>query len=122
MANSTSWLALQSILAPTSSTAVTPRRVGQPATIAGRSDPPSIRRISFEMAIRAPVLPPEIAACASPARSASTAFQRLVPLPRRSAWAGFSSPEMTVPVCRMSDRPCSRGNRASSARIRSPSP
>ena len=90
------------MLAPTSSTAVTPRRVGQLATAAGRSSPPAMRSSSLEMAISAPVLPPETAAAASPRFTDSTQFQRLEPLPRRSARAGFSSLVMRWSVWRTS--------------------
>ncbi len=116
MANSTSWAASLETLAPTSSTVLTPRRVGQPAPIAGRSrSAETIRRISLEMAMRAPVLPAETAALASPARIASTAFHRLVPLPRRSAWAGLSSMPMTRSVWRISLAARAAGCLASSA-------
>ncbi len=116
IANSTSWAASDVMLAPTSSTAVTPFKVGQLATMAGRSRSlETIRRISLEIAIRAPVLPAESAACASPWRRDSTAFHRLEPLPRRRAWAGFSSMAMTRAVWRMSQTSAALGQRASSA-------
>ncbi len=86
MANSTSWVASLDTLAPTSSTVLAPLSVGQLATMAGRSNSlATILRISLEIAIRAPVLPAETAAWASPVFTASTAFQRLEPLPRRKA-------------------------------------
>jgi hypothetical protein len=44
------------------------------ATMAGRSRSALIRRISLEIAIRAPVLPAETQAWAWPSRTASTAF------------------------------------------------
>ena len=122
MANSTSCSASLATLALTSSTAVTPRRVGQLATMAGRSRPTAMRRISLEMAIRAPVLPAETTAWASPSRTASMAFQRLEPLPRRSAVAGFSSLAMTSSVWRTSQAARAAGRRASSASRRARSP
>src|SRR3569623_1477071 len=104
MANSTSRAASQSMLAPTSRKVVMPRGVGMLVTSAGRSRSALIRRIKSEMAIRAPVLPEETAAAASPSRTASTAFHIEVPLPRRSAWAGFSSMATTMSVSRISTR------------------
>ena len=90
MANSTSCSASQSTLAPTSSTAVTPLQ-GRPAGHDGRplQIRRDIRRISLEIAIRAPVLPAETAAAASPCFTASTAFHMEVPLPRRMRLGGL---------------------------------
>ena len=123
MANSTSCSASLSMLAPTSSTAVTPRRVGQLATMAGRSSPcADMRRISLEIAINAPVLPAETTAAASPAFTASMAFQRLEPLPRRIAVAGFSSMATTFSVCRISQTSSPSPARVSSARSAASSP
>ena len=61
-----------------------------------------MRSSSLEMAIRAPVLPAETTAPASPVLTASMAFHRLEPLPRRMAWAGFSSIATTLSVWRIS--------------------
>ena len=110
------------MLAPTSSTAVTPFRVGQLATAAGRSSPPAMRSRCLEMTIRAPVLPPDTAAAASPRFTASTVFQRLDPLPRRKATVGFSSLVMTWSVWRTSAAARTAGWRASSASMRGRSP
>ena len=78
------------MLAPTSSTMHSALTVGHSAAIAGRSMPAMGRRISFDMAISAPVLPAETATSASPFCTASSASHMLVPLPRRSAWLGLS--------------------------------
>jgi len=118
MANSTSCSASLPILAPTSSTAVWPLKLGQLATMAGRSSPGAdMRRISLEIAIRAPVLPAETTPPASPVFTASTAFHRLEPLPRRMAWAGFSSMATTFSVWRISATASDRSARANSGRI-----
>ncbi len=61
------------------------------------------------MAIRAPVLPPETAAWASPSFTASTAFHRLEPLPRRRAWAAFSSAAITLSQPRTSQAALAAG-------------
>jgi hypothetical protein len=79
-------------VAPTSSTTLSPRMVGQMAAMAGRSMSAMVRRQNFDIAISAPVLPAETQASASPFLTASMArhmedFQR----PRRSAWLGLSS-------------------------------
>jgi hypothetical protein len=89
------------------------RSVGQLATRAGRSMSADMRRISLAIAIRAPVLPPLTQAAASPVFTASTAFHMLEPLPRRMAWAGFSSAPITLSVWRISTRPASAGSLAS---------
>ena len=80
------------MVAPTSSTMLSPRSVGQIAAIAGRSMPGIGFRQNFAIAISAPVLPAETAAPASRFFTASIArhiddFQR----PWRSAWLGLSS-------------------------------
>ena len=92
MAKSTSMRASAPTVAPTSSTMLSPRSVGQMAAIAGRSIPGIGLRQNFAMAISAPVLPAETAAPASPSFTAWTArhmedFQR----PLLSAWLGLSS-------------------------------
>ena len=102
MANSTSRSASQRILAPTSRTEVTPREVGQLATRAGRSIPPTIRSCRREMAMSAPVFPAETAAWACLACTHSTAFHIELPLPRLMAWAGLASEEMTLVEGRVS--------------------
>ena len=117
MANCTSRSASQSMLAPTSSTVVRPRRVGQLATSAGRSISPIMRSSSMEMALKAPVLPDETAARASPDCTDSMAFHIEVPLPRRMAWAGFSSMATTVSVWRTSQSALAVGCLSSSGPI-----
>ena len=92
MAKSISWCASAPIVAPTSSTTLSPRRVGQIAAIAGRSIVAMVRRQNFAIAISAPVLPADTQTSASPFLTASIAFhiddfQR----PWRSAWLGLSS-------------------------------
>jgi hypothetical protein len=122
MANSTRRAASQSTLAPTSRNVVRPFGCGMLATSAGRSRSALMRRMSLEMAIRAPVLPAETAAAACPSRIASTAFHIEVPLPRRMAWAGFSSIEITRSECRTSERAARAGSRDNSACITVSSP
>ncbi len=46
------------------------------------------------IAMKAPVLPAETTACASPSSTAATAFQRLEPLPWRNAWLALISMPM----------------------------
>ena len=80
------------MVAPTSSTTLSPRSVGQIAAIAGRSMLAMVRRQNLDIAISAPVLPAETQTSASPVFTASIAFhiddfQR----PWRSAWLGLSS-------------------------------
>ena len=87
MANSTSCSASQSTLAPTSSTVVTPRG-GRPAGDQGRPVQVGAHpQDQLEIAIRAPVLPAETAAraspVASPPRRRSTSR-----CPCRGAWPG----------------------------------
>ena len=72
--------------------------VGQIAAMAGRSMPAMGRRISFDIAMRAPVLPAETATSASPFCTASIVSHKLDPLPRRSAWLGLSVMATTVSV------------------------
>ena len=88
----TRWCASAPIEAPRSSTIDSPRSVGHSAAMAGRSMPGMVFKLNFAMAMRAPVLPADTAASASPFFTASSAshiddFQR----PWRSAWLGFSS-------------------------------
>ena len=92
MAKSISWCASAPIVAPTSSTTLSPRNVGQMAAIAGRSMPAMVRRQNFAIAISAPVLPAETRRRPRRFLTASIAFhiddfQR----PWRSAWLGLSS-------------------------------
>ena len=63
--------------------------VGHSAAIAGRSIPAIGRRMSFDIAMKAPVLPAETATSASPFCTASIASHRLEPLPRRKRLAGL---------------------------------
>ena len=80
-ARSTRCSASAPIEAPTSSTIDSPRKVGHSAAIAGRSMPGSVLRLNFDIAISAPVLPPDTTMSASPFFTASMAshiedFQR----------------------------------------------
>ncbi len=75
--------------APTSSTTLCPRLVGQRAAIAGRSMPSMVPSWNMLIAISAPVLPAEIATCASPFSTDSMARHMDVLRPRRSAMAGL---------------------------------
>ncbi len=90
-AKSTSCWASLAMLAPTSSTTLWPRLVGQSAAIAGRSMPSSSRNWNIDIAISAPVLPAETTTSASFFATDSMARHMLVLRPRRSAWLGFSS-------------------------------
>ena len=79
------------IVAPTSSTIDSPRRVGHIAASAGRSISGSMCRQTLAIAIRAPVLPAETAQSASPFFTASIARHiEEVRRPDRSAWLGLS--------------------------------
>ena len=78
-------------LAPTSSTIVCPRMVGQIAAMAGRERPGTVRSWNTDIAIKAPVLPAETATSASLFFTDSMALHMLVLRPRRSARLGFSS-------------------------------
>ena len=79
------------IVAPTSSTIDSPRRVGHIAAIAGRSIGGSICRHIFAIAISAPVLPAETTQSASPFFTASIARHiEDVRRPDRNAWLGLS--------------------------------
>ena len=91
--------------------------VGQIAAMAGRSMPAMGRRISFDIAMKAPVLPAETATSASPFCTASMASHRLVPLPRRKAWLGLSLMPTVVSVWTTRDLAASAGAFASSAAI-----
>ena len=73
--------------------------------------------MSFAIAMRAPVLPADTAACASPFCTASSASHMLVPLPRRTAWLGLSSIAISVSVWMMRDLAANSGCFSSSARI-----
>src|SRR6185312_14842609 len=80
------------MVAPTSSTTLSLRTVGQIAAIAGRSMVAMVRRQNFDIAISAPVLPAETQASDVSVLTASIAFhiddfQR----PCRSAWLGLLS-------------------------------
>ena len=112
-ANSTRRSASHTTLAPTSRTEVTPRKVGQLATRAGRSMSPAIRSNRRDIAIRAPVLPAETAAVDSPERTLSTAFHMEVSLPRRMACAGLASLLITPVAGRTSLTLATSGKRAS---------
>src|SRR3954453_15576080 len=70
IAMSTRCMASAPIVAPTSSTTLSPRSVGHRAAIAGRSIWAMVLRQIFDIAMRAPVLPAETAASASPSRTA----------------------------------------------------
>jgi len=78
--------------APTSSMTLKPwaLREGQRQAMAGRFTPGTRRSRSIDTAIRAPVLPQDTTACASPSRSASTADHMEVPLPCRMTCDGLS--------------------------------
>ena len=114
MAKSISWCASAPMVAPTSSTTLSPRSVGQIAAIAGRSMLAMVRRQNFDIAISAPVLPAETQTSASPVLTASTAFhiddfQR----PWRSAWLGLSSMRTAMSQCTKVDAAATFGNEAS---------
>ena len=66
MAMSTRWAASAPMVAPTSSTMLSPRIVGQMAAMAGRSTCAMVLRQILAIAMSAPVLPAETAASASP--------------------------------------------------------
>ena len=88
------------MVAPTSSTTISVRSVGQIAAMAGREIPSIGRRQKVAIAISAPVLPPDTATSASPSLTdCSAAHIDELPLPLRSAWEGFSSIEMTLSQC-----------------------
>ncbi len=70
-------------------TSVSPS-VGSSAARAGRSIPGMVRNASLDMAIIAPVLPPETAASALPSLTALIAMPIEVVRARRIAWLGFS--------------------------------
>ena len=94
------------MVAPTSSTTLSLRRVGQIAAIAGREMPGSVFSTKRAMAISAPVLPAETAASASPVRTASIASHMLLlPRPWRSAWLGLASMVTNTSVWRISSVP-----------------
>ncbi len=85
------------MVAPTSSTMISDRSVGQMAEIAGREMPSMVLRQNVAMAISAPVLPPEIATAASPSLTDwMAAHIDELPRPLRKAWLGLSSMVMTV--------------------------
>ena len=76
-----------------------------------------VRRLNFAIAIRAPVLPAETAASASPLFTASIAshiedFQR----PWRSAWLGLASIRTTTSLCTSREAAFSRGRSSTSGR------
>ena len=106
------------IVAPTSRTTLSPRTVGHRQAIAGRSTPAIVLRQIFDIAMSAPVLPAETAACASPSRTAWIA-RHIDDLPRpwRTAWLGFSSIAMAIVVCRTSTAPLRRGSASKSGAI-----
>ena len=91
--------------------------------MAGRSISGSIRSDSRAMAIRAPVLPADIKASASPAPTASIARRMLDLRPRRKATDGLSSAPTTSSVCTMRIRsPSTRRYRLASGRRAGSSP
>jgi len=61
-----------------------------------------VRRASFDIAMRAPVLPPETAASAWPSFTAAMAMPMDVVLARRIAWLGFSVAAIASGVCTIS--------------------
>ncbi len=111
------------MVAPTSSTTLSPRTVGQIAAMAGRSIVAIVRKQNFDIAISAPVLPAEIQASAVPDLTASIAFhiddfQR----PWRSAWLGLSSIRTDISQWKNSLISASLGYLASSGRTNSSRP
>ena len=91
------------------------RSVGQIAAMAGREMPSIGRRQKVAIAIRAPVLPPEMATSASPSLTdCSAAHIEELPLPLRSACEGFSSIAMTLSEWTMRLTGLSAGNWSSS--------
>ena len=64
--------------------------VGSSAASAGRSMPGMVRSASLDIAISAPVLPPDSAASAWPSFTALIAMPIEVVRARRIAWLGFS--------------------------------
>ena len=74
------------------------RMVGKKEAIAGRSMPGMVLRTNFAIAMRAPVLPAETMAPASPLWTASMARRIELWRPPRSAWLGLSSMETTESV------------------------
>ncbi len=73
IANSSSWRALHSAFAPTSSSTVRPARFGTTAASAGRSTPSSVPSVILAIAQQAAVLPAEKKASAAPSRTRSSA-------------------------------------------------
>jgi len=111
------------MVAPTSSTTLSPRSVGQMAAIAGRSMVAMVRRQNFDMAMSAPVLPADTQASDVPDLTASIAlhmddFQR----PWRSAWLGLSSILTATSQWKNSLLSASLGYLASSGRTASSRP
>jgi hypothetical protein len=91
------------MVAPTSSTMLSPRRVGHMQAMAGRSICAMVLRQTLAVAMRAPVLPAETVASASLSRMAWTArHMDDLPRPMRMAWLGFSSMLMAISVWRTS--------------------
>ena len=84
--------AVQSTLAPRSRTTTGLLRPGMTELMAGRSMPGSVFRTNFAIPMRAPVLPAETAAAASPSFTALMASRMLVLRPWRSATDGLASP------------------------------
>ena len=94
---------------------LSPRMVGHMAAMAGRSICAMVFRQTLAVAIRAPVLPAETAASASPSLTACTArHMEDLPRPMRMAWLGFSSMEMARSVWRTSVTSFSLGCASSS--------
>jgi hypothetical protein len=69
-----------------------------------------VSRMTFDMAISAPVLPADTATPARPSLTASMACHiELVRRPRLSAWLGLSSMEMNTELAINSERLRTRG-------------
>ena len=78
-------------VAPTSKTTIGARRLGQTLAMAGRRTPAMAERLRRDIAISAPVLPPETTAPARPSATAWMASCMEVPPPRLKAQAGRAS-------------------------------
>ncbi|MDF9794019.1 hypothetical protein M2440_004720 [Methylorubrum extorquens] len=111
------------MVAPTSSTTLSPRTVGHRQAMAGRSIPAMVLRQIFDIAIKAPVLPAETAAWASPSRTAWIARHiEDLPRPWRTAWLGLSSMAIETVVWRISTAPFRRGSASTRGRTTASSP
>ena len=122
-AKSKSCWASAPMVAPTSSTTLSPRIVGHSAAIAGRSILAVVFKQSFAIAINAPVLPADTAKSASPRLTASIDSHMLeFRRPRRKAWLGLSSMRTAMSQCTNSEASRKAGCSASmgSTTARSP--